>query len=64
MLFPEPAVVAELRELAMLGDINELEERVQALDQVDERLRPFVGRMRQFLHDYQLERLSEWLEPQ
>ncbi|MCP4348759.1 MAG: response regulator [Desulfobacterales bacterium] len=61
LVFPSPETVAELYELALIGDVNELTERVSDLSSSDSRLQPFVTRMLRFLRHYQMDEISEWL---
>ncbi len=63
IVFPSPDTVTELYELALIGDINELKERVTALARSDSRLQPFAVRAQRFLKNYQMEEISEWLAP-
>ncbi len=62
IVFPAPETVAELSELALIGDVNELADRVDALARLDTRLQPFVVRIQRFLKRYQMDEISEWLE--
>ena len=61
VVFPAAESVSELHELALIGDVNELVERVNALSASDPRLQPFADRMRRFLRRYQMDEISEWL---
>ena len=63
IVFPAPETVAELYELAIMGDVNELVKRVSALAQSDSRLRPFTVRIQRSLTHYQLDEIGEWLAP-
>ncbi|MCP4111838.1 MAG: response regulator [Desulfobacteraceae bacterium] len=63
IVFPSPETIAELYELALIGDINELTEYVSKLAQSDSRLQPFTNRIQHFLESYQMEEISNWLAP-
>ncbi len=61
IVFPAPETLAELYEFAVIGDINELTDRVHDLAQSDARLRPFTVRIQHSLKRYQLDEISDWL---
>ncbi len=60
-VFHPPEIIAKLYELALIGDINELTDRVNDLAQSDSRLQPFVAKINLFLKRYQLDEISDWL---
>jgi len=59
---PPQEEVAALYELSLMGDINELEIRVAALEQSDRRLKPFALEMQRLIKDFQLNKISKLLE--
>ncbi len=63
LVFPSLETVGELYELALIGDVNELTERVSDLSASDSRLQPFAARIQRFLRRYQMDEISEWLAP-
>ncbi len=63
IVFPSPETVAELYELALMGDANVLTERVSVLVRSNSRLQPFAVRIQRFLERYQLDEISQWLAP-
>jgi signal transduction histidine kinase/ligand-binding sensor domain-containing protein len=62
IVFPPVAELEKLYELALMGDVNELEEQVAILAESDIKLKSFVTKIQAFLKKYQIDKLSEWLE--
>ncbi|MDM8527562.1 PAS domain S-box protein [Anaerolineales bacterium HSG24] len=62
MIFPPITELEQLYELSLMGDINELEEQVAILAKSDVTLKPFVTKIQVFLKNYQMGKLSNWLE--
>lgn len=64
VVFPDTETVAELYELALVGDVNEMKERVSNLSSSDHQLQLFAERMQRLLRHYRMDEISEWLAPQ
>jgi signal transduction histidine kinase/CheY-like chemotaxis protein/integral membrane sensor domain MASE1 len=62
IVFPPVAELEKLYELALMADIDELEEQVAVLAKSEAKLKPFVTKMQAFLKKYQVGKLTEWLE--
>jgi hypothetical protein len=62
MVFPPVADLEKLYELSLMGDVDELEEKIAILAESDVKLKPFITKTQAFLKKYQLDELSEWLE--
>ncbi len=63
LMYPPAETIQELHEFALMGDINELTERVNKLEISAPHFRPFAVQVQRFLTRYQLDELSEWLAP-
>jgi CheY-like chemotaxis protein len=59
---PEPAQMESLRELAKAGNMRAVREKAEQLITLDEKLRPFAGRIIQLAHDYQSKALLRLVE--
>ncbi len=62
MVFPPAEEMAVLYDLSQMGDIDEIEERVAALEQSNPSLKPFAKQMQHLIKGYQLNKISELLE--
>ncbi len=62
IVFPPTDVVAEMYELSLMGDVNGLAQELTKLSQTDTKYQPFIRKMQALLKNYQLEKISEWLE--
>ncbi|MDM8548836.1 ATP-binding protein [Desulfobacterales bacterium HSG2] len=63
MVFPGKDAIERLYQLALIGSVNRLKHDVEALEKGDSRLKPFAGKMYQFIAEFQMEKIGEWLEP-
>lgn len=62
LIAPPPDQLAELVDLARIGDIRQLRVRVEQLEQHDERLKPFAQNVNTLLKGFHLEKLRTFLE--
>ena len=62
IVFPLASELEKLYELALMGDIDELEKQTAILADTDTKLKPFADQMLAFLEKYLVDELSEWLE--
>jgi len=60
---PPPAELAIWYQLAMLGDIHELQKQATHLEQVDKKYLPFAQKLQKLAKTFEHEQISAWLEP-
>jgi PAS domain S-box-containing protein len=58
---PAPEIIA-LHELILVGDVGGMLERAAAIEQMDDRCRPFVTMLRRVAADYQLMKIRQFVE--
>ncbi len=59
---PPAEVVKMLYDLAMMGDVESIEEQIEQLEQTDSQFAPFVAQVRQLAEDFQVREIGELLE--
>ena len=59
---PPAKTVKTLLDLAMMGDLEELQNRLKALAQSDEQMKPFVMRMQKLVQEFKINNLKEVLQ--
>jgi CheY-like chemotaxis protein len=66
LILPPPKTLATLQELALVGDIRAIRQRLTHLENSDPRLQPFVETLNPLLKNFQMNKMQEllkqWLE--
>jgi PAS domain S-box-containing protein len=64
LVLPPHLVMSELLELAMIGDVVEIERQALQLGQSDAKLIPFTSRLIEFVKSYQITQMQDFLATQ
>jgi signal transduction histidine kinase len=62
VVLPSPEDLAGLLDLAIIGDIQTLRQRVNALEQSDEQLQPFAREIHQLTQEFQIDKIRDLLK--
>ncbi len=63
LLFPAPAEIAILYDLAMMGDIKGIRDLVDNLEQTEAKYKPFAEEIRQLAKRYRVKQIRDLLKP-
>ncbi len=63
LIGPPATEAAALFDLAMMGDIKGLLQRVESLEQLGDQFKPFVGELRRLAKEYRMKEIRELVKP-
>jgi len=59
---PSKEQASDLFDIAMIGDINGILEKIEQLENADAQLAPFANQIREFANNFELEKISEFVQ--